>query len=174
MASQLALDGGQPVRTQPFPSWPIFDEREEKALLNVLHSGQWGMLSGSQVKAFEEKFAAYQQARFGVCVPNGTLALEMALRALGLGPGDEVITTGYTFIATASAALLVGAKPVFVDIAWDTFNLDPSKIETAITGRTKAILPVHLAGRAANMEAIIEIARRHNLRVLEDARGVLW
>lgn len=177
MAPQLALDGGQPVRTQPFPSWPVFDEGEEKALLSVLHSGQWGMLGGGQVKAFEEKFAAYQQARFGVCVPNGTLALEMALRALGLGPGDEVITTGYTFIATASAALLVGAKPVFVDIEWDTFNLNPSKIEAAITGQTKAILPVHLAGRAANMDAIMEIARRHNLRVLEDACqawGVEW
>ena len=103
MAPQLALDGGQPVRTQPFPSWPVFDEREEKALLEVLHSGQWGMLGGSQVKAFEGKFAAYQGARFGVCVPNGTLALEMALRVYRVRRLEERDAAGYHAVPAADS-----------------------------------------------------------------------
>ena len=166
---QLALEGGPPVRTHPFPAWPVFDQREEQAILKVLHSGQWGIFGGDRVATFESKFAAFQNAKFGVCVPNGTLALEMALRALGVGPGDEVITTPYTFIATSSSILTVGAQPVYVDIEPDSFNLDPAQIEAAITDKTKAIVPVHIAGQAADMDAIMEIAHRHNLRVLEDA-----
>ncbi|MFN8500108.1 MAG: DegT/DnrJ/EryC1/StrS family aminotransferase [Anaerolineae bacterium] len=174
---KLAIDGGAPVRTHPFPTWPIWDEREERELLDVLHSGRWGMFAGSKVKTFEERFAAFQGARFGVCVPNGTLALELALRALGIGPGDEVITSPYTFIATASAALTVGARPVFVDIEPDSFLMDPCLIEAVITERTRAIIPVHVAGRPADMDGILAVARRHNLAVLEDAAqawGAEW
>jgi dTDP-4-amino-4,6-dideoxygalactose transaminase len=168
MSDKLAIDGGTPTRTAPFPAWPIYDEREERNLLEVLRSGQWG-IGGPKVAQFAQRFAEFQGARFGVCVPNGTLALQMALNALGVGPGDEVITTPYTFIATASAAIQVGATPVFVDIDLETYNLDPARIEAAITPRTKAIVPVHLAGRPADMDAIMAVARRHGLRVLEDA-----
>ncbi|MBI5305757.1 MAG: DegT/DnrJ/EryC1/StrS family aminotransferase [Chloroflexi bacterium] len=169
MTQPLAIDGGTPVRTKPFPEWPQFDQREEQALLRVLHSRNWGVHVGTQVTAFEKKFAEFQHARFGVGVPNGTLALEMALRALGIQPGDEVITTPYTFIATSNVILLLGAKPVYVDIEPTSWNLDPTKIESAITAKTKAIMPVHLAGRPANMDVILDIARRHNVRVIEDA-----
>lgn len=173
----LAIDGGTPVRSKPFPAWPVFDEREERALLEVLHSGQWGELTGSKVHAFEKAFAAFQGATYGVCVPNGTLALELALKALGVGSGDEVITTPYTFIATASAVFAVGAKPVFVDIEPDSYDLDPTLIEAAITERTKVVLPVHIGGRSADMDGVLRVARARGLRVLEDAAqawGATW
>ena len=176
MSDKLAIDGGTPTRTAPFPAWPIYDEREERNLLEVLRSGQWG-IGGAKVAQFAQRFAEFQGACFGVCVPNGTLALQMALNALGVGPGDEVITTPYTFIATASAAIQQGATPVFVDIDLETYNLDPARIEAAITPRTKAIVPVHLAGRPADMDAIMAVAQRHGLRVLEDACqawGAAW
>lgn len=167
--SRLAVDGGDPVRTAPFPSWPVFGEREERLLLEVLHSGNWGELAGDKVTTFAARFAAYQGARFGVCVPNGTMAIQLGLRALGVGPGDEVITTPYTFVATASAALLLGAKPVFVDVDPQTCNLDPARIAPAITARTKAIVPVHIGGQPADMDGVMAVAREHGLRVLEDA-----
>lgn len=169
VVSRLALDGGDPVRTAPFPDWPVAGEREEQLLLEVLRSGGWGELTGDKVTTFAARFAAYQGARFGTCVPNGTMAIQLGLRALGIGPGDEVITTPYTFIATASAALLLGAKPVFVDIDPATCNLDPAKIEPAITARTKAIVPVHIGGQPADLDGVMAVARRHGLRVLEDA-----
>ncbi len=169
MTSKLAVDGGAPVRSDPFHPWPVYDETEEKALLEVLHSGQWGTITGKKVIEFEQQFAAFQGARYGICVPNGTLALELALEALEIGPGDEVITTPYTFIATSSAILHTGACPVYVDIQPGTHNIDPACIEAAITRRTRAILPVHLAGRPADMDAILAIASRHHLVVLEDA-----
>jgi dTDP-4-amino-4,6-dideoxygalactose transaminase len=169
VASKLAVDGGEPVRTAPFPSWPIFDEREERLLLEVLHSGKWGELTGDKVTTFAARFAEYQGAAYGVCVPNGTMAIQLGLRALGVGPGDEVITTPYTFIATASAALLLGAKPVFADIDPATCNIDPACIAAAITPRTKAIVPVHIAGQPADMDGVLAVAREHGLRVLEDA-----
>lgn len=165
----LAIEGGAPVRTASFPVWPVYDEREERALLDVLHSRKWGVHLGTQVKAFEIEYAAFQNARFGIAVPNGTLGLEMALRALGIGPGDEVITSPYTFVATASSILVVGARPVFVDIEPGSLNLDPRRIEAALTPHTRAIMPVHLAGRPADMDGILEIARRHQLHVIEDA-----
>ncbi len=177
MADRLAVDGGQPVRTAPFPAWPVFDQREERLLLEVLHSGDWGVLSGDKVATFAERFAAFQGARFGVCVPNGTLALELALLALGVGPGDEVITTPYTFIATASSILALGARPVFVDIDPASLNIDPARIEAAITPRTRAIAPVHIGGRPADLDAVCDIAQRRGQRVLEDACqswGAAW
>ncbi len=174
---RLAVDGGQPTRTTPFPAWPVADECEERLLLEVLHSGKWGELSGDKVTTFAARFAAFQGAKYGVCVPNGTMALEMGLRALGVGPGDEVITTSYTFIATASAALSLGAKPVFVDIDPRTGNIDPEKIAAAVTPRTKAIVPVHFGGQPADLDGVVVVAQRHGLRVLEDAAqawGAEW
>ena len=166
---RLAIDGGRPIRSSPFPEWPISDRREEKLLLEVLHSGKWSELTGDKVKTFQERFAAYQGARYAICVPNGTLALQMGLMALDLRPGDEVIVPAYTFIATVSAVLLIGARPVFVDIDPNTYNIDPAKIEAAISPRTCTILPVHLAGQAADMDAILQLSRKHHLTVLEDA-----
>jgi dTDP-4-amino-4,6-dideoxygalactose transaminase len=169
MAEKLAIEGGAPVRQKPFPAWPIWDEREEEQILQVLHSGHWGVLSGDKVHAFERAFAAYQQARHAICVMSGTAGLEIGLRAVGVGAGDEVITTPYTFIATVNAVLTVNAIPILVDIDSDTFNLDATQIEAAITPRTKAILPVHFAGHAADMDAVLSIAEQYSLRVVEDA-----
>jgi dTDP-4-amino-4,6-dideoxygalactose transaminase len=169
MKETLAIDGGSPVRQKAFPTWPIWDDNEEKQLLEVLHSGNWGILTGSKVHAFERAFADYQQAKYGVCVVNGTAALEVAMRAIDITPGDEVITTPYTFIATINAALLVGAIPILVDVDPETFCIDVDQIEDAITPRTKAILPVHIAGHPADMDAILAIAEKHGLRVVEDA-----
>ena len=169
MSSRLAIDGGNPIRTTPFPAWPVFDQLEETAILEVLHSGQWGVLAGTKVKQFEADFAAFQQASHGSCVVNGTAGLEVAIRAMGIGPGDEVLTTPYTFIATTNAILLAGAIPVFVDIDPNTFLMDVNQIEASIGPRTRAIMPVHLAGCPIDLDTVIDIARRHQLAVIEDA-----
>jgi dTDP-4-amino-4,6-dideoxygalactose transaminase len=177
MAAQLAIDGGAPVRRDPFPEWPIFGDREEQLLLEVLHCGKWGELTGSKVITFARDFAAFQGAAYGICVPNGTLALEVGLEALGVGHADEIITTAYTFIATASSAFAVGARPIFVDIDPETNNIDPARIEAAITPRTKAIVPVHIGGQPADMDGVMEVARAHGIPVLEDACqawGAAW
>ena len=160
MSTQLAIDGGAPVRTTPFHPWPVFGEAEERNLLEVLHSGKWGVLTGTKVTAFEQKFSAFQGAQFGICVPNGTLALEMSLRAMGIGPGDEVITTPYTFIATASSILLTGATLVFADIDPSSYSLNPAKVEAALSEHTRAIVPVHLGGRPADMDALLALAKK--------------
>lgn len=170
--SLLAVDGGTAVRdtmARPWPRWPVFDEEEERALRGVLNSGAWWSVEGSEGKAFEAEFAAFQDARFGVACTNGTAALEVALRALGIGCGDEVIVPAYTFVATASAVLGVGGTPIFADIQPDTLNMDPGHLEAAITPRTTAIIPVHIAGRPADMDGILRIARQHGLAVVEDA-----
>ena len=177
MGQKLAVEGGQPLRTLPFPTWPMWDEREEKLLLEVLHSGHWGILNGGKVAQFQDKFAKFQGAEHALCVTSGTAALEIALRALGIGPGDEVITTPYTFVATPSAAFLTGARPTFVDIDRETYLLDPAAVEKAITPRTKAVMPVHVAGCPVDMDGIMDVARRHNLVVVEDACqawGAAW
>lgn len=169
MVETLAIEGGAPARPGSWPFWPVFGEREEELLLEVLHSGNWSELTGDKVATFTERFAAFQGAKYGVCVPNGTLALEVGLEALGVQPGDEIITTAYTFIATAASAFSVGARPVFVDIDPRTNNIDPARIEAAITERTKAIVPVHIGGQPADMDGVLEVARKHGIPVLEDA-----
>jgi len=177
MSGKLAINGGTPVRTAPFPAWPVFDEREVGALTEVLYSGAWGCTNGTKVKEFEEEFAELCGAKHAICLTSGTSALEVALWAAGVEPGDEVIVPPYTFIATASAVVMVGGIPVFVDIEPGTYNIDPTKIEEAITDRTKAIIPVHIGGRPADLDAIMEIASRHNLKVIEDccqAHGAEW
>ena len=139
----------------------------DAAILGVLESCEFTL--GSEVVAFEKEFAAYCGAAYGMGVNTGTSALHLALLAAGVGPGDEVITVPFTFIATVSAIDYTGATPVFVDIDPRTFTIDVSAIEAAITPRTKAILPVHLYGQPADMDPILEIARRHGLVVIEDA-----
>jgi dTDP-4-amino-4,6-dideoxygalactose transaminase len=167
----LAIKGGTPLRTKPFPDWPVWDESDEKALLGVLRSGVWGISDhpDSPVRQIEREFARIHQAQFGQSVFNGTVALQTALMALDIGYGDEVIVPAYTFLATASACLMTGAIPVFVDVEAGTYNLDPERIEEAISERTRAIIPVHIGGCPADLDRILEIARRHNLLVIEDA-----
>lgn len=174
---KLAINGGNKVRHKPFPRWPVWDDSDCRALIDVCNSGQWWSVGGTKTKEFEEKFAAYQDCKYGVCVPNGTIALLVALKAVGIGAGDEVIVTPYTFIASASSILQANAIPIFVDIDPDTYNIDPAKIEANITDKTKAIMVVHIAGLPADMDAITDIAKRHNLRVIEDcaqAHGAEW
>ncbi|PIG92516.1 DegT/DnrJ/EryC1/StrS family aminotransferase [Gloeocapsopsis sp. IPPAS B-1203] len=137
------------------------------AVLNVLDSTQFVL--GSEVTAFEEEFAAYCDADYGIAVNTGTSALHLALLAAGIGAGDEVVTTPFTFVATVAAICYTGATPVFVDIDPVSYTIDVTQIEAAITERTKAILPVHLYGQPADMEPILEIARRYGLTVIEDA-----
>jgi dTDP-4-amino-4,6-dideoxygalactose transaminase len=169
MRNLSALLGGTPVRTRPFPSWPVFGEAEEQALIRALRSGRWGKLDGSEVTTFEKRFAAYHGARHGIAVCNGTVSLRVALLAAGVEAGDEVIIPPYTFLATATAVVEANATPIFVDIDRETLNLDPALIEAAITPRTRAIIPVHLGGLPCDMDAIMAIARRHDLTVIEDA-----
>lgn len=163
----LAIDGGKPVRNKPFPSWPVHGAREKQLLNEILDSGKWWY--GDKVREFEEKYAAYHDAKFGITTSNGTTSLQVALAAVGVGPGDEVIVPPYTFIATATAVLMVNAIPVFVDIDPLTFNIVPAKIEEAITDRTKAVIPVHFAGLPCDMDEILKIAEEHDLKVVEDA-----
>lgn len=177
MVSTLALLGGQPTRTKPFPAWPVADEAEVKALEQVVRSGKWGSLHGAQVREFETAFAGYQNAEYGMAVFNGTIALEIALQACGIGPGDEVIVPGYTFIATASAVLFKGAIPVFADIDLETFNIDLRAAAILITPRTRGVMPVHFGGRPCDMDAIKAFAAQHNLKIIEDAAqawGASW
>lgn len=146
---------------------PIIGEEEKQAVLSVLESGQ--LAQGAVVEEFERAFARWLGVRHAVATSNGTTALHIALLAHGVGEGDEVITTPFTFIASANSVLYTGARPIFVDIEIDTFNIDPAKIEAAITPRTKAIMPVHLYGNPADLRAITSIADRHGLSVIEDA-----
>ncbi len=190
--ARLALLGGTPVRTAPFPAWPVHDEREVEAVTEVVRSGKWWRFAYatglelhedpqaaqiSKVIEFGMKFARHHEARHGIAVANGTGSLEIILKALGIGPGDEVIVPAYTFIASASAVLQVNAVPVFVDVQPDTYNMDPDRIEEAITPRTRAIEPVHFAGQPADMDRVLQIASRHGLAVVEDAahaHGSAW
>jgi len=181
--NQLALFGGSKTVTRPWLRWPRHDEAEAAGLLRVLKSGKWwlyaygggprpdGAASAdiSEVEQFEREFAAMHFVKHCYAVTSGTNALEIALQACDIGPGDEVITTGYTFIATSSAILSRCALPVYVDIHPDTYNIDSARIEEAITPKTRAIEVVHLGGEICDMDAILAIARKHNLKVIEDA-----
>ncbi|MCD9025149.1 DegT/DnrJ/EryC1/StrS family aminotransferase [Cohnella silvisoli] len=179
----LAINGGTPVRTKGFAKWPVFDELEQDFLLRALKSGKWGGVGGTWngeepfIPRFEREFAALQDSQYGVSCVNGTVAITVALQALGIKPGDEVIVPPFTFIATATAALAFGAIPVFADIEEDTLLIDPVEVEAAITPKTKAIIAVHVAGAPANMTRLLEIARKHNLALIEDAAqavGARW
>ncbi len=148
-------------------SVPLLGDEEKQAVLEVLNSGQ--LAQAERVRAFEEAFAAFCGTKHAIATSSGTTALQTAMLAHGVGPGDEVITTPFTFIASANAILFAGARPVFVDIDERTYNINPNCVEAALTPRTKAILAVHLFGHPCDMETIMDIAARHGLIVIEDA-----
>ena len=175
--AHLAIAGGTALRQAPFPAWPVWDQSDVQALQRVLQSGRWDALKGEEVSHFEAEFAAFQGAAHGVAVTNGTVALKLALIAAGVGPGDEVIVPGYTFIATATAALELGAIPVFADVDPQSYTLDPDSVAACLTGRTRAIMPVHLGGCPADMDGLLALSRQHGLAVVEDAAqawGAAW
>jgi L-glutamine:2-deoxy-scyllo-inosose/3-amino-2,3-dideoxy-scyllo-inosose aminotransferase len=168
--STLAIKGGKPLRDvkkNPWPKWPVWDRREEKALLEVLQSGVWSY-NGPKEAQFNRAFAKFIGTEYALSVANGTVSLQLALEALGVGLGDEVIVPGLTWQATAGAVLDVNAVPILVDVREDTWCIDPAKVEKAVTRRTRAIIPVHLYGCLADMDAIMKIARKHHLWVIED------
>jgi dTDP-4-amino-4,6-dideoxygalactose transaminase len=174
---KLAVLGGEPIKKTPFPAWPYYDEGERQALMEVLESRVWWRTPGTRTLQFEQEFAAYQQARYGIAVTNGTAALEVSLAALGVGAGDEVIVPDFTFVATASAVLFTGALPVFVDVTPDTYCIDPDQVEAAITPATKVIIAVHMGGHPADLDRLTEIARKYGVYLLEDsshAHGSEW
>lgn len=174
---KLACLGGEPVKNSPFAPWPVYDESERQALMEVLESRVWWRTPGTRTMQFEQEFAAYHQAGFGIAVTNGTAALEVALAALGIGPGDEVIVPDFTFVATASAVLFTGALPVLVDVTQDTYCIDPDLVEAAVTPATKAIIGVHMGGHPADLDRLVEIARKYGVYLVEDsshAHGSEW
>ncbi|MBC8400221.1 MAG: DegT/DnrJ/EryC1/StrS family aminotransferase [Candidatus Marinimicrobia bacterium] len=174
--SKLALFGGTPVRTKPFPSWPKSSKELKDQLQNTIDNELWGVGSKT-IKNFEDAFATYHNAKYCITTNSGTTALWVALKAVGVTAGDEVIIPSYTFIATASAVLMANAVPVFVDAELESFNIDPDLIETVITDRTKVIMPVHIGGNPAQMDKILAVAKKFNLIVIEDAaqaHGAEW
>lgn len=167
---KLAISGGTPVLTrEDYLNWPVITEDDRRFVNEVLESGIVAGGSAPQVSALEKEWAEYTGARHCLTTTSGTAALHMALAAVGVGPGDEVIAPAFTFLASASCALHQNAIPVFVDIDPRTYCMDPAALEGAITERTKAIIPVHIQGVPADMDPIMEIAARHDLRVIEDA-----
>lgn len=176
---ELAVMGGEPIRTEPYPRWPVFDHSEIDAVTRTVLSGRWGgsPYPGPNTAEFAAKFAEMQGGGFAVPMINGTITMEVALRAAGIGWGDEVIVPAYTFQATAAAPMAAGAIPVLVDVSPDNYCIDPSAILNAITEKTRAIIVVHLAAQMADMDAIMDIAEAHNLVVIEDsahAHGARW
>lgn len=176
--SKLAIDGGSKVFETPanIPSWPPVYEDTADEIREIYLSHAWSFYGKKEVE-FNNEFAKFTGAKSCAMMANGTVTLEVAMQALGIGPGDEVIVPAYTWIATGEAVVVVGATPVIVDIEPDTFCMDPAKIEEAITPRTKAIIPVHLYGSMADMDKIMAIAKKHNLFVIEDcahAHGGEW
>ena len=167
--AKLALLGGVPLRQEPFTRWPIFGRADEQRVLRCLRSGKWGKLDGGEVAEFERRFAALHGCRHGIGVVNGTVSLRLGLMAAGLQAEDEVIVPPYTFYSSASAVVEANAIPVFADIDLNTFNLDPRRVEAAVTRRTKAIIAVHFAGQPAEMSSLMRIARKHKLLLIEDA-----
>lgn len=170
LRDKLAIDGGRPVlERSDFRNWPIISDDDRRLVNEVLDSGIVAGGSAPQVAALEKEWAEYCGVEHCLTTCSGTAALHMALAAAGVGPGDEVITSAFTFLASASCAIHQNAIPVFVDIDPKSYCMDPDKLEDAITERTKAIIPVHIQGCPADMEAILQIARRHGLFVIEDA-----
>jgi len=180
--ARLAVNGAAPLRTDPFPSWPQWGDADKEALTTTLDSGHWGGYPPPSPRAaeFEQEFAHYHDSAHGVTLASGTDALMVALRVAGIGPGDEVIVPALTFVASASAILLVGATPVFVDVDPSTYCIKttgPGGIEAATTNRTRGILPVHLGSRMADMSWIVDFATRKDLLIVEDCahmHGGAW
>ena len=176
---KLAITGGKPLRKTPFTEWPMGMKQESAALKDVLNSSKWGgqPFPGKYAVKFANGFAKLHTAKYGQCVNTGTVAIQAALKAIGIRPGDEVLAPAYTWEGTVGPVLLLNAVPVFVDVDPNTYCMDWRQIEKAITPRTKAILPVHLGMRFADMDEILRIAAKHNLKVIEDcahAHGGMW
>ncbi len=176
---KLAINGGKALRTKPYPAWPPYDKSEEEQLVGVLRSRNWGGYPSPNVKAseFARRFAAAHDAAYGVCCVNGSVTLELALRAGGIEAGDEVIVPSYTWIATAGCAVNVNAVPVFVDVRPKDYTLDPKTVEAAVTPRTRAVIPVHLGSSIADLDALKRICKKHGLLLIEDcahAHGGKW
>lgn len=177
--SKLAVLGGKPIRIEAYPSWPVYDEREIEAVTRTIKSGRWGGFPypGPNTAEFARQFEEMQGGGYAVPMMNGTITMEVALRAAGIGWGDEVIVPAYTFQATAVAPMAAGAIPVIVDISPNNYCIDPECVKPAITKKTKAIIVVHLAAQMTDMDAIMDIANRYNLVVIEDsahAHGAQW
>jgi L-glutamine:2-deoxy-scyllo-inosose/3-amino-2,3-dideoxy-scyllo-inosose aminotransferase len=177
--SKLAILGGEKTRTEPYPEWPVWDERDVQAVSEVVRSGRWGgyPYPGPKTAELARKFAEMQGGGYAVPMINGTVTMEVALRAAGIGWGDEVIVPAYTFQATASAPMAAGAIPVLVDVDPRTYCLDVKAAAKAITSKTRAIIPVHLGSNMADMDAMMELAEKYNLIVIEDcahAHGAKW
>jgi hypothetical protein len=173
----LAINGGTPVSAESFPCWPLFNQEEMAALANLLQSGKVNYWTGQEGRFFEKEFAASIGVNHAVAVMNGSVALEAALMALDIGTGDEVVVTPRSFIASASCAIMRGAKPVFADVDRNSQNITAETIENVLTSRTRAIIAVHLAGWPCEMDAIMDLAKKHGLAVIEDcaqATGALY
>ena len=177
--SKLAILGGEKTRTEPYPDWPVWDQRDIDAVTEVIKSGRWGgyPYPGPKTAELAKKFAEVQGGGYAVPMANGTVTMEVALRAAAIGWGDEVIVPAYTFQATASAPMAAGAIPVIVDVTPDTYCLDIKATEKALTPKTKAIICVHLGHQMTDMDALMALAEKHNLIVIEDcahAHGAKW
>src|SRR5512132_286131 len=177
--SELAILSGPKTRTEPYPQWPGWDQRDIDVVTEVIKSGRWGgyPYPGPRTAELARKFAEMQGGGEPVAMANGTVTMEVALRAAGIGWGDEVIVPAYTFQATASAPMAAGAIPVIVDVDPNNYCLDPKAVEKAITLKTKAIIPVHLGSNMADMDTIMALAEDHDLVVIEDcahAHGAKW
>src|SRR6185503_13705805 len=163
MADKLAIEGGAKAVRNKLVGWPQFDERAIKSVEEVLRSGRVNYWTGSRGMEFEKKFAAWQGSKYAISVATGTAALHVALSALGIGPGDEVIVPSYTFIATSFAVVQAGAVPRFADVNIDDHCISVESAEKLVTKRTRAIIPVHLYGNVADMDKLNAFAKRHNL-----------
>lgn len=177
--SELAILGGPRTRQEPYPHWPVWDQRDLDAVTEVIKSGQWGgyPYPGPKTAELAQKFSSLQGGGYAVPMANGTVTMEVALRAADIGWGDEVIIPAYTFQATAAAPLAAGAIPVIVDIDPANYCIDPNLVEKAITPRTKALICVHLGHQMADMDTLMDIASRHHLVVIEDCahtHGARW
>ena len=166
--SKLAIEGGAPLTKRAFAPWPHFQQPELDAANAVLRSGKVNYWTGEEGRRFEREFAEFTGVKHAVTLANGTVALELALLALGVGAGDEVVVTPRTFLASASCVVLRGAKPVFADVDRDSGNITAASIRAALTPLTKAIIPVHLGGWPCDMDPILESARERGIKVIED------
>ncbi|HTF61591.1 MAG TPA: DegT/DnrJ/EryC1/StrS aminotransferase family protein [Edaphobacter sp.] len=168
ISTQLAIDGGKPLRSHPFAPWPSFSDEEIDAVRQVLRSGKVNYWTGNEGRQFEAEFATLTGNKYAIALANGTVALELALYAVGIGPGDEVVVASRTFIASASCAVMRGAIPVMADVDPDSQNITADTVRVALSPRTRAIIAVHLAGWPCDMDAILALARERGLKVIED------
>ena len=177
MADKLAIDGGPKSVTNELVGWPNFDKKTIKAVKDVLKSGKVNYWTGPKGMEFEKKFAAWQGSKYAISASSGTAALHIALSALGIGPGDEVIVPSYTFIASSFSIVQAGAIPRFADVNINDHCISIESAEKLVNKRTKAIMPVHLYGNVCDMDKVLAFAKRHNLFVIEDnaeAAGALY